>query len=89
MRSNAAPIPGQWKLFLDETFVWKQRVVPQELYNLEDDPNEWYNLAGDAQYSEITRELDSKIPDDERFRYFARCGDFKVFVPADGSPVRL
>ena len=23
VRSNAAPMPGEWKLFLDETFAWE------------------------------------------------------------------
>lgn len=44
IRSNGAPQPGQWKLFLDHTFAWEQKLQPKELYNLARDPMEKENL---------------------------------------------
>ena len=44
VRSNAAPIPGQWKLFLDQQYAFKGKLNPKELYNLESDPREKTNL---------------------------------------------
>ena len=34
----------------------------EELYNLEKDPEEWYNLANDRSYSTIKQQLNEKIP---------------------------
>lgn len=49
VRSNAAPVPGQWKLFLDHRYAFQGEVHPQELYNLADDPQEARNrLTDDA-----------------------------------------
>lgn len=36
----------------------------EELYNLEDDPEEWYNIAGNRESEEIIRELKMNIPVD-------------------------
>ena len=47
VRSNAAPIPGQWKLFLDHRFATAGEIRPQELYNLADDPMEKQNRLAD------------------------------------------
>ena len=47
IRSNAAPIPGQWKLLLDHTFAYHGEVHPKELYNLATDPQEQHNLIED------------------------------------------
>ena len=49
VRSNATPIPGQWKLFLDETFAYHGKLQPKELYNLAADPREKQNLLGDPE----------------------------------------
>lgn len=43
VRSNAAPLPGKWKLFLDHHFAFHQKANPMELYNLADDPKEEKN----------------------------------------------
>ncbi len=44
VRSNATPLPGRWKLFLDHRFAFHGELHPQELYNLAADPREETNL---------------------------------------------
>jgi arylsulfatase A len=44
VRSNATPLAGQWKLFLDHRYAFAGEIHPQELYNLADDPLESQNL---------------------------------------------
>ena len=44
VRSNDAPIPGQWKLLLDHRFAYRGELFPQELYDLAVDPREQKNL---------------------------------------------
>jgi arylsulfatase A-like enzyme len=34
----------------------------EELYNVKEDPNEWYNLAGDEAYDEVIQELKESAP---------------------------
>lgn len=47
LRSDAAPLAGRWKLFLDHHFAFDQKATPIELYNLTDDPMEEKNLIAD------------------------------------------
>jgi uncharacterized sulfatase len=47
VRSNACPIPGQWKLFLDHRYAFEGKLFPQELYNLETDLQEQTNRIDD------------------------------------------
>ena len=47
VRSNAPPLPGKWKLFLDHRFAFDQKAHSIELYNLADDPMEENNLVAD------------------------------------------
>ena len=49
VRSNTTPLAGQWKLFLDHRYAFKQEIHPQELYNLAVDPLEQENLLQDPQ----------------------------------------
>ena len=49
VRSNTTPLVGQWKLFLDHRYAFKQEIHPQELYNLAMDPLEQENLLQDPQ----------------------------------------
>ena len=44
VRSNATPVKGQWKLFLDHRFALKGELHPTELYNLAVDQREQDNL---------------------------------------------
>ena len=43
VRSNASPLKGKWKLFLDHRFALEGKLHPTELYNLETDPFEQKN----------------------------------------------
>ena len=47
VRSNASPIGGQWKLFLDHRFALEGKLHPTELYDLETDQFEQKNLLDD------------------------------------------
>ncbi|MEC8941978.1 MAG: hypothetical protein VYC95_04550, partial [Verrucomicrobiota bacterium] len=44
VRSNATPVKGQWKLFLDHRFALNGELHPTELYNLAVDQREQDNL---------------------------------------------
>jgi len=52
----------------------------EELYNIKEDPNEWYNLAGDKKYSSIIQELKKSAPSE-----FAPEGtrDYKLVVEGE------
>lgn len=47
VRSNAAPIEGQWKLLLDHRFAFSGELHPQALYNLANDLQEERDLLRD------------------------------------------
>ncbi|QDU37391.1 Arylsulfatase precursor [Maioricimonas rarisocia] len=47
VRSNGAPVPGKWKLFLDHRYAFEGELHPLELYNLADDPREMTNRLDD------------------------------------------
>jgi arylsulfatase A-like enzyme len=47
VRSNAAPIPGQWKLLLDHRYAFHGEIHPQELYDLAEDLQETHNRIDD------------------------------------------
>ena len=49
VRSNSAPIKGEWKLFLDHRFAFKGEIHPFELYNLADDRMEANNRLDDPE----------------------------------------
>lgn len=49
VRSNAAPMPGEWKLFLDHRFAFKGEIHPMELYNLAEDRMEARNRLDDPE----------------------------------------
>ena len=53
VRSNAAPMPGEWKLFLDETFAWEGTLNPKELYNLSNDRKEEKNVLDHPEYKPV------------------------------------
>lgn len=53
VRSNATPLVGEWKLFLDHRYAWQQELFPQELYNLTDDLMESENLLDNPEYSRV------------------------------------
>ncbi|GIW98870.1 MAG: arylsulfatase [Pirellulaceae bacterium] len=47
VRSNATPIPGQWKLLLDHRYAYQGELHAQELYELSRDLQETNNLVHD------------------------------------------
>ncbi len=47
VRSDTAPLPGQWKVLLDHHYAWRQQINPKELYNLAEDPMEARNLINE------------------------------------------
>ena len=53
VRSNAAPLPGKWKLFLDHHFAYDQELIPKELYNVADDQMEATSLINNPEYAPI------------------------------------
>ena len=48
VRSNASPLKGQWKLFLDHRFATEGALHPFALYNLATDQFEMQNLLNDS-----------------------------------------
>lgn len=59
----------------------------EELYDLHDDPREWFNLAGDSKYDAVKQQLARHIPKDKRYRRFVRWGRWKCVFLADGEPM--
>lgn len=49
---------GKWR------YLWYHDNGGEELYNLENDPHEWFNLAGDPEYKKIIEEMATYLPDD-------------------------
>jgi arylsulfatase A-like enzyme len=60
-----------------------------ELYDLQNDPDEFVNLAENPDYTEIIEQLRQFVPDEPTWKYFVRYHNFKAVVPADGSPMAL
>ncbi|MGD9264596.1 MAG: sulfatase-like hydrolase/transferase [Lysobacterales bacterium] len=61
----------------------------EELYDLQQDPNEFVNLAPDARYAAIKQKMRSYLPAEPQWKYFVRYHNFKAVVPADGAPMQL
>lgn len=59
----------------------------EELYGLNADPREWFNLAGNSKYDAVKRQLAAHIPEDKRYRQFVRWGSWKCVFPVDGEPM--
>ena len=55
----------------------------EELYDLNIDPNEWFNLANESEYAGVMRTLAKKIPIDKRFKQFVRFGRWKAVIGSD------
>ncbi len=60
-----------------------------ELYDLQSDPDEFFNLANDAEYADIKAKLHQYLPAELQWKYFVRYHNFKAVVPTDGSPTLL
>lgn len=59
----------------------------EELYDLLDDPHEWFNLADDPNVAEIKQRLSGYTPEDKRLRQFVRWGRWKCVFPVKGDPM--
>jgi len=60
-----------------------------ELYDLQNDPDEFVNLAEDPDYAGVIERLRQFVPDEPTWKYFVRYRNFKAVVPADGSRMAL
>ncbi len=60
-----------------------------ELYDLQQDPNEFVNLSGDPEYADVKTKLHQYLPAEPQWEYFVRYHNFKAVVPTDGSPTLL
>jgi arylsulfatase A-like enzyme len=60
-----------------------------ELYDLENDPNEFTNLAGDPEFAAVIEQLRQYVPAEPQWKHFVRYHNFKGAVPADGSKMKL
>jgi arylsulfatase A-like enzyme len=54
----------------------------EELYNVREDPNEWYNLAGDTKFSEVIEDLKAAAPTEFANPATAK-NDLKLIVEGD------
>ena len=61
----------------------------EELYDLENDPEEWNNLIRKKKYTKVIQRLSKQVPEDDNWKQFVRYGEFKAAIPADGSPMLL
>lgn len=61
----------------------------RELYDLENDPEEWKNLYGDKQYAKVVSKLAKHVPEDPNWKHFVYYGEFKAVIPSDGSDLLL
>jgi hypothetical protein len=57
----------------------------EELYNLQEDPEEWTNLAGNPLHEEVKQNLSVYIPVDNNYRQFVRWGKWKAAIRSDGD----
>lgn len=60
-----------------------------ELYDRQDDPNEWKNLIHEKGHRSIIEKLKEHVPEEPQWKHFIRYNNFKAVVPSDGSPMLL
>jgi arylsulfatase A-like enzyme len=61
----------------------------EELYDHQNDPNEWTNRIDDPEQANIAKRLRNAIPEDKSYSHFVRYDHFKAVVPSDGSKLML
>jgi len=57
----------------------------EELYDLRDDPREWFNIANRPEHAKLKRQLARHIPEDKSLEQFVRRGRWKCVFPVDGE----
>ena len=57
----------------------------EELYDLEVDPHEWFNLASESKYRHIKSTLTRHIPTDSKHKQYVRWGRWKAVLQTDGT----
>lgn len=60
-----------------------------ELYDRENDPNEWNNLILEKRHESVIERLKAHVPEEPQWRHFIRYNNFKAVVPSDGNPMLL
>jgi len=60
-----------------------------ELYDIQRDPDEFVNLAGDLEYAGVIERLQLHLPEEPQWKHFVRYRNFKAIIPSDGSPMLL
>ena len=61
----------------------------EEFYDLQNDPNEFTNLAGNPEHDSVIKKLRQLMPAEPNWKHFVRYHNFKGAVPADGSKMKL
>jgi hypothetical protein len=61
----------------------------EELYDLQRDPEEFVNLAGDRKFAAVKQRLARHLPAEPQWKHFVRYHNFKAVIPADGSRTLL
>jgi hypothetical protein len=61
----------------------------EEFYDLQNDPNEFTNLAGNPEHDSVIKKLRQFMPAEPNWKHFVRYHNFKGAVPADGSKMKL
>lgn len=59
----------------------------EELYDLNNDAHEWFNIANVKEHSSTKKQLAKHFPIDKRFKQFVRWGRWKCVIPVDGEPM--
>tara|TARA_B100001173_G_scaffold292795_1_gene285309 strand:- start:2172 stop:2657 length:486 start_codon:yes stop_codon:yes gene_type:complete len=56
-----------------------------ELYDMINDPDQFKNLANQPSKELVINQLKKHIPEESRWSYFIRYGDYKILVPQKGE----
>jgi len=59
----------------------------EEMYDLRNDPREWFNVVNKADHEPVKRRLAGHIPEDKRLKQFIRWGRWKFVLPVKGKPM--
>lgn len=60
-----------------------------ELYDRQNDPNEWENLIHKNEHTTVIEKLKQHVPEEPQWKHFIRYNNFKAVVASDGSPMLI